>query len=169
MITQPFQHAHKHSSPLQWVLHTNSQAKKSIECFFYWSVGWFHHCFTQPHESATRKATTKFCMLHHRNMPLLCLTKMCLRGMAYSFTAPSTLWTGSPVCYLTWITYWSSPQLHLTLLCDLISPWFISPFLLSPFHFVCCAPWVTVSLTIAHLFPNYHPIPVMLLFLSRFL
>ena len=56
----------------------------------------------------------------HLNKP-----RMCLKGMAYLFgPAPpyQCLWTESLVCYLKCITYWSSPQLHLTLLFDLTFP-----------------------------------------------
>ena len=98
--------------------------------------------------------------------------KICLRGIAYmyirsqphpmnresgllphmynllikpSFTPNSAGWHYLPSFYL------SIPPSLLSILC------------------VNCASWVTVSLIIAHPFPNYHPIPVMLLYLSRFL
>ena len=57
------------------------------------------------------------------------------------FVPSPTLWTESLVCYLKCMTFWSSPQLHLILLFDLIFPSF-------PFCVLCL---------LSYCIPNYCP------------
>ena len=70
------------------------------------------------------------------------------RVLAYLFPAPpyeqrvwsvtSSVWPFGQALSYTWFCYLTSPSL--------------------PFHSVCYVSWVTVSLIISHLIPNYHPI-----------
>ena len=70
-----FQHAHKHSSPLQWVLHKQITKPKNQKIF--WVLFFFQVLEDFPLWPATWKChpqghyKLKFCMLHERNTLLL--------------------------------------------------------------------------------------------------